>query len=105
MLKTRTVEQSLVFGLVLNTFGSAESGKLVALATTAEALIDFYNREMLEEGEKIDGWFYSFKEGPLRRYNPSGTQPCSDDAFGHGIFSEYVNTDSIPTDVLRLDFA
>ena len=103
-METRNIEQVKVWGLILNTFGSAESGRLVALASSEQAIKDFYLSQRMEKMEKIDGWNYSFKEGPLRNYNPSGTQFAFDDVFGHGIFSEWVNTDSIREDVYRVDF-
>jgi len=95
MLKKRTVEQALVYGLMLNTMGSAEDASLVALASSEQALKDYFDSQLLDKGEKIGGWFYSFKEGNLRNYNAGGTQ---------WIFSEWMNVEVIPTDVHRVDF-
>lgn len=103
-MNIRDVTQIEIWGLILNTMGSAESGKLVAIASNEEALKKFYKDQLMEKPETINGWVYSFKEGPLRNYNPSGVQKASEDIFGHGIFSQWVNEDSIRGDIYRVDF-
>lgn len=103
-METRDVKQIKIWGLILNTMGAAESGNLVAVASSEQALKDFYYSQQMENTELINGYRYTFKEGPLRNYNPSGTQPVSEDIFGHGIFSQWVNEDEIRSDVYRVDF-
>ncbi|HMG16562.1 MAG TPA: hypothetical protein VK590_13990 [Saprospiraceae bacterium] len=85
--------------------GSTESGQLVALATTEEALKNWYESQKLEKRETIDGWNYSFKEGPIRYNNPLYKwKPESQDVFRHGWFDEWVNINEISKKPFRVDF-
>ena len=103
-METRQIEQVKIYGLILNTMGRAEDGALVALASSEEALRGFYQSQLLEKTESIDSWSYSFKEGKLRRYNPSGLQDASEHHHGHGIFSQWVQRKNINQSVYRVDF-
>ena len=103
-LETRTVEQVKVFGLILNTFGKAEDGRLVALASTEEALKNWHDSQMLEQPERIGRWLYNYKEGELRNCNPDVWMHVSKHVFGHGWFVQWVNVDELRTDIFRVDF-
>ena len=103
-METRQIEQVKIYGLILNTMGSAESGALVALASSEAALKEFYQSQLLEESERIGSWLYSFKEGVLRSYNPSGLQDASEHHYGHGIFNQWVQKEDIKQSVYRVDF-
>lgn len=104
MFQKRTVEQVLVHGLILNTMGAAENAALAAIATSEEALTEFYADQLMDEVERVNGWDYAFKVGPLRYFNPSGTQHRSEHVFGHGVFSEWVQEGEIDSEVFRVDF-
>ncbi len=105
-MKTREVAQVEIWGLILNTFGSAESGALVALATTEESLRCWYEEQKLEKSEKIGELIYSFKENsPIRNYNPLyNWLSTNEDVFGHGFFSQWVNENELNQSVYRVDF-
>lgn len=104
-MEIRETQQMKVYGLVLNTMGSAESGKLVALATNEQSLKDWYESQKLEKPENIKGWVYSFKEGVIRDNNPLyNWQHRSQDVFGHGWFSEWVNINEINHSIFKVDF-
>ena len=103
-METRQIDQVKIYGLILNTMGRAEDGGLAAIAKSEDALKEFYQSQLLEKSERIDYWVYSFKEGALRHYNPSGTQDVADNYDGHGIFSQWVQMDEIKQSVYRVDF-
>jgi len=103
-METRQIEQVKIYGLILNTMGRAEDGALVALASSEEALREFYQSQLLETSERIGSWCYSFKEGVLRSYNPSGLQDASEHHYGHGIFNQWVQREDIKQSVYRVDF-
>ena len=105
-MKTREIKQVEIWGLILNTFGSAESGALSALATTEDSLRVWYEEQKMEKKEKVGNWSYTFKENsPIRNKNPLyDWSPTSEDVFGHGYFSQWVNEDEITNNVFRVDF-
>jgi hypothetical protein len=105
-METRDITQYKIYFLKLNTFGSAESGRIVACASNEEALKKWYDEQKLEQSEMIGGWVYNFKkESKIREYNPLYQwQPSNQDVFGHGWFSEWVNPLELRTDIYRIDF-
>ena len=103
-METRQTEQTKIYGLILNTMGRAEDGMLAAVASSEGALKEFYQSQLLETPEKIGSYVYSFKEGALRHYNPSGIQNVADNYDGHGIFSQWVQINEIKEYVYRVDF-
>jgi hypothetical protein len=95
----------MIYFLVLNTFGSAEAGEIVACATSEEVLKDWYQSQKLENTEVINGYTFTFKEGPIRRNNPLHRwRQCNEDSFGHGWFSEWVQPDEIRDSIYKVDF-
>lgn len=104
-METRDATQIHIYALVLNTFGSAESGRMVAFATSEEALKNWYESQKLEKPINEDGWHITFKEGPIRRNNPLYQwNHRSNHIFGHGWFDQWVNVGEIRQDVFRVDF-
>lgn len=69
-METRTVEQMKVYALVLNTFGSAESRELVALASSEEALKNWYEEQKLEKPKVIN----FVEDYGFRKYQKGYTQ-------------------------------
>lgn len=103
-MERRNVNQVKVYGLILNTMGSAEEGRIAAVASSKDKLKEYYVSQLLEKGEWVSGWYYSFKKGPLRHFNPSGVQDANEDIYGHGIIFQWVNENEIREDVHRVDF-
>lgn len=69
--ETRTVDESRVFCLALNSvFANAEQSSIMAAATSEDALREFYFGERLPEAEIDGGYRLAFREGPLRHCNP-----------------------------------
>lgn len=104
-MEERIVKQNLIYFLVLNTFGSAEAGEVVACATSEESLKNWYESQRLENPETINAWTYSFKEGPIRSNNPLHRWVRrNEDVFGHGWFSEWVDKGELRDNIYRIDF-
>lgn len=87
-----------VFVLVLNTFGSAEEGRIVAFSTDYNRLVEAYNRDLLpyDKGFRDEvGFYHSFRESsPFYNYNPCYTTDLNMlSPFGHGIHDEWIEID------------
>lgn len=107
-METRSVQQARIYFLILNTFGRAEEGRIVAAAGSEDALKIWYESQRMEQSENIDGWHYTFKkESLIRHYNPLGNWAnCNQDPFGHGWFDKWVVLSDGPLrdDIFRIDF-
>ena len=93
-MEIRTVEEVRIYVLVLNTFGSAEDGKIVAISDDYNKLVSWYKDQFNREGKyREDGWVKTFKKGSLIEYN----NPCSSielnntSFFGYGIHDEWIS--------------
>ena len=93
-METRTVEEVRIYVLILNTFGAAEEGTVVAVSDNYNKLVSWY-RDQFNPGGKYneDGWVKTFRKGSLIEYN----NPCSSlelndtHPFGHGIHDEWIS--------------
>ena len=92
-METRTTQEVRIYVLVLNTFGAAETGEIVAVSDDYNRLVDLYNQQINPEGKyRENGWWKTFKKGSLIEYN----NPCSSlklnntYPFGHGIHDEWI---------------
>lgn len=93
-METRTVEEVRIYVLVLNTFGAAETGEIVAISDDCNKLVSWYQDQFNPEGEyREEGWCKTFKKGSVIEYN----NPCSSlelnntYPFGHGIHDEWIS--------------
>lgn len=96
--RTRTVTEVRVYALALNgVYDRCESGKIVAISTEYDKLVDFYNENLLKEGEEYrdeNNILHRFKEGPLYNYNPCFTLELNNvEYWGYGIHDEWVPED------------
>ena len=97
MIETRTITRSItevhVYVLVLNTFGAAEEGRVVAVSTDYNKLAEWYQEQFEPSGPyREDRWYKTFRKGsPIEYNNPcrslelNNTRP-----FGHGIHDEWI---------------
>ena len=92
-MEIRTTQEVRVYVLVLNTFGAAETGEIVAVSDDYNRLVNWYNEQFNPEGKyREDGWLKTFRKGSLIEYN----NPCSSlelnntSPFGHGIHDEWI---------------
>lgn len=98
--RVRTVEitEYKVYYLVLNTFGAAEDGEVVAAGFDLSEIQKFYHDELLPKDQRFRDeahFFHSFREGPLFNYNPCGPiEPGYLSVFGHGLHEDWF-TDTI----------
>lgn len=96
-METRTITQVRLHVLVLNTFGAAEEGEIVAVSDDYNRLVSWYNDQFAQEGYREDGWYKTFKKGSPIEYN----NPCANTdlnktrPFGHGIRDEWVKVDAV----------
>ena len=93
-MKTRTVEEVRIYVLVLNTFGKAESGEIVAISDDYEKLVSWYKDQFNLEGTYREGdLLKTFKKGSLIEYNnPCRSIQLNDTyPFGHGIHDEWIS--------------
>lgn len=96
-METRTGAEAQIYVLVLNTFGAAEEGEIVAVSDDYNRLVSWYNDQFAQEGYREDGWYKTFKKGSFIEYN----NPCHTTAlnetrpFGHGIHDEWVKFDDL----------
>lgn len=95
-MQTRMIEQVLIYKLVLNPFGRAEECTIAALSTEYMNLVNFYHSQVCESFRDEQGFVHSFKEGPLHFLNPCASLEVNHtDSWGHGISTEWVNSDSL----------
>lgn len=92
-MEIRTVEQVRIYVLVLNTFGAAESGIVVAVSDDYNKLVNWYKDQFDPEGAYIEhGWTKTFRKGSLiERNNPCSSLELNNTyPFGHGIHDEWI---------------
>ena len=98
-METRTVEQVLIYYLVLNPMRDrTEAANIVAISYEKQKLIDWYNSEKADKPYEDNNWSKSFKkEGSLEWYNPVNfgydAENFEPNHFGHGIRSEWIIND------------
>ena len=91
-METRTVTQVRLYVLVLNTFGSAQSGEVVAISDDYHKLVDWYKSQFADESYIEDGWHKTFKKGsPIEFNNPCDCVELNNtNHWNHGIHDEWV---------------
>lgn len=91
-METTTITQVKLYVLVLNTFGAAESGEVVAVSDDYQRLVSWYRDQFADEPYREDGWHKTFKKGsPIEYNNPCATTALNETyPFGHGIHDEWV---------------
>ena len=96
-METRYIMQTRIYVLVLNTFGAAEEGEIVAVSDDYNRLVSWYNDQFAQEGYREDGWYKTFKKGsPIEYNNPCATTALNETRpFGHGIHDEWVKLDDL----------
>ena len=96
-METRTSAEARIYVLVLNTFGAAEEGEIVAVSDDYNRLVSWYNDQFAQEGYSEDGWYKTFKKGsPIEYNNPCATTALNETRpFGHGIHDAWVKFDDL----------
>ena len=92
-METRNIQEVRIYVLVLNTFGSAKEGEIVAVSDDYNRLVDWYNQQINPEGKyRENGWYKTFKKGSLIEYNNPcrSLEPNATSPFGHGIHDEWI---------------
>ena len=100
-METRQITQVRLYVLILNTFGSAESGCIVAVSDDYQRLVTWYQSQFADEPYREDGWYKIFKKGsPIEYNNPCGSIELNDTNYwNHGIHDEWVLVDDL--DIIR----
>ena len=63
-METREIQEVRIYVLVLNTFGAAETGEIVAVSDDYNRLVNWYNEQFNLEGKyRENGWCKTFKKG------------------------------------------
>lgn len=96
-METRNIQEVRIYVLVLNTFGFAEDGEIVAVSDDYNRLVDWYNQQINPEGRYIEnGWYKTFKKGsPIEYNNPCSSLELNNTyPFGHGIHDEWIPTET-----------
>lgn len=93
-METRTINQVKLYILTMNPItGRTENGEITAISYSKQALIDFHNRESVEN-YRDDTWSKSFRKGSLLEwFNPLYSFEI--DYYGHGIREEWANVDEV----------
>ena len=92
-METRTIVEVRIFVLVLNTFGRAEEGRIVAISDNYDRLVNWYLNQFAEEPYREEGFYKTFRKGSYIEYN----NPCSSTVlnqcnyYGQGIHDEWVS--------------
>lgn len=93
-METRTVEEVRIYVLVLNTFGAAEEGEIVAVSDDYNKLVSWYKEQFNPEGKyRENGYVKNFKKGSLIEYNnPCSSLELNDTSIrGYGIHDEWIS--------------
>ncbi len=93
-METRTINQVKLYILTMNPMtGRTEDGQITAISYSKQALIDFYNRESVENYMDRT-WSKSFRKGSLLEwFNPLYSFDIGH--YGHGIKGTWMDTDSV----------
>ena len=92
-MEIRTIEEVRIYVLILNTFGAAEEGEVVAISNDYNKLVSWYKDQFNPEGEyRENGWTKTFRKGSLIEYNnPCRSIELNDTyPYGHGIHDEWI---------------
>lgn len=95
-METRTTQEVRIYVLVLNTFGAAEEGEIVAVSDDYNRLVDWYKDQFNLDGiYRDDRWNKTFKKGsPIEYNNPCSSLELNNTyPFGHGIHDEWIALD------------
>ena len=95
-METRNIQEVRIYVLVLNTFGAAEEGEIVAVSDDYNRLVNWYNEQSNPEGKyRENGWCKTFKKGsPIEYNNPCSSLELNNTyPFGHGIHDEWIALD------------
>ena len=96
-IRTQTTQEVRIYVLVLNTFGAAEDGEIVAVSDDYNRLVDWYKAQFNPNGCYREGRYVkTFRKGsdiewnnPCRSLELNDTYP-----FGHGIHDEWIPKDT-----------
>ena len=93
------VTEVKIYVLVLNTFGAAEEGRIVAVSSDYQTLIDWYKSQFADKPYKDGVWLKHFKPGSLTECNnPCRSMKLNDTyPFGYGIHDEWVAEHNLHT--------
>ncbi len=102
-METRMIMQCRIYVLVLNTFGRAEDGAIVAVSSDYDRLVQWYKKQFADERYVENGWHKTFKKGsPIEFNNPCNTLELNNNhPFGHGIHDEWVNEDFLRDHIMN----
>ena len=81
--------------MILNTFGRAEEGEVVAISDDYDRLVDWYLDQFADDSYRDEGFYKTFKKGSKIEYNnPCGSAVLNNlNHFGQGIHDEWVSED------------
>lgn len=93
-METRTINQVKIYSLAMNPMTQrTEASSITAMSYDKQALIDFYNREAVEQ-YRDDTWAKSFRKGSLLEwFNPLYSFEVGH--YGHGIRESWMDTDTV----------
>jgi hypothetical protein len=96
-MEKRTIEQIKIYYLVMNPVTDrAESGRIAMVSYDKDKLIATYQSEIVEVYSD-DRFRKSFRQGgPLEWYNTLWNMD-GPDHFGHGLHTEWVDSDNLET--------
>lgn len=96
-METRQITQVRLYVLILNTFGAAESGNIVAVSDDYQRLVTWYQSQFADEPYREDGWYKTFKKGsPIEYNNPCGSVELNHtNPWNHGIHDEWISTEDL----------
>lgn len=103
-METRQITQVRLYVLILNTFGAAESGNIVAVSDDYQRLVTWYQSQFADEPYREDEWYKTFKKGsPIEYNNPCNSIELNDtNTWNHGIHDEWVLLDDL--DIIRNNY-
>lgn len=96
-METRTITQVKLYVLILNTFGAAESGEVVAVSDDYHKLVSWYRDQFADEPYREGGWYKTFKkDSPIEFNNPCDSVELNHTNYwNHGIHDEWVPVDNL----------
>lgn len=105
-MNIRTTKECQLFVLVLNTFGRAEDGRVVAVSDDYNKLVNWYSQQIVDKPYNDGGFHKVFKKGsPIEFNNPCGSLELNKTyPFGHGIHDEWVKLEELDNVKSRYNF-
>ena len=96
-METREITQVRLYVLILNTFATAKSGRIVAVSDDYQRLVAWYQSQFADEPYREDGWYKTFKKGsPIEYNNPCVSVELNDvNAWNHGIHDEWIPIENL----------